>query len=119
MDQSPLTLVLAFVLAVLAVGRASRLATHDHWPPMLWLRLRWIEFWGVRYDGRHGAWAMLLTCPFCFAPYAAAVDLAWVLAAGLEWGPFWSSSWWVVNAWAALAYLAAIVVVYDEPAEVD
>lgn len=115
MTTDPLTLLAAFLLGTIAVGRATRLTVHDTWPPMLWLRLTWLS-WTAQTE-RRDRWSNLLTCPFCFAPYAAAVNLAWALTAGLEWGPFWSSAWWVVNVWAAVSYLAAIVVVYDEPAE--
>lgn len=114
---SPLTLLAAFVLGTVAVGRAARLVTHDAYPPMQWLRLRWLT-WAGQTERREG-WGPLLTCPFCCAPYLAAGNLAWALTAGLEWGPFWSSAWWVVNAWAAVSYLAAILVVRDEPAEED
>lgn len=127
MTTDPLTLILALVLGTIAVGRASRLATFDHFPPIEAIRVWWVNWQihrdeaaadraGFWRDVTHG-WSTLLMCSFCFAPYAAAVDLTWALLAGLEWGPFWSSAWWVVNAWAAVSYLAAILVAYDEPAE--
>lgn len=124
MDSYPTwTLLAAFVVGVIAVGRASRLAVHDAYPPVAAFRRWWFNQTVAKGGWREG-WALLFTshdggsgCPFCFAPYAAAVNLTWALAAGLEWGPFWSSAWWVVNVWAAVSYLAAIVVVYDEPAE--
>lgn len=111
----PLTLLAAFILGTIAVARATRLVVHDPWPPILWARLRWLT-WTGQTPARE-KWADLFTCPFCFAPYAAAVNLTWVLLAGLEWGPFWSSAWWVVNVWAAAAYLAPMLVLRDEPAE--
>lgn len=115
MTTDPLTLLAAFIVGTIAVGRAARLVTHDSYPPVEWVRLRWLT-WTAQTERRE-KWAALLTCPFCFAPYAVAVNLTWALTAGLEWGSFWSSAWWVVNVWAAVSYLAAIVVVYDEPAE--
>lgn len=114
----PLTLLAAVVVGTVAVARATRLVTSDAYPPVQALRMWWINATEVRGNGtwREG-WSPLATCPFCFAPYAAAVNLTWALLAGLEWGPWWSSAWWVVNLWAAVSYLAAMIVVRDEPPE--
>lgn len=111
------TLVAAVIVGTLAVARATRLVTSDAYPPAEWLRTRWINATGSRTALQ--GWAPLVTCPFCFAPYAAAVDLTWVLLAGLEWGPWWSSAWWVVNLWAAVSYVAAMIVARDEPPAED
>jgi len=124
---------IAVLVGTLAVARAVRLVTHDEWPPILWARLRWLTWVanGGRggqdstghvepYVNRRAAWADLFTCPFCFAPYAAAVDLTWALLAGIHHGPatgFWGQAWWVVNLWAAVSCAASMVVVRDEPAE--
>jgi hypothetical protein len=101
-----MTLLAAFLIGVVAVARATRLVTHDDWPPTMWARVRWFNAVGPRW----GNWLM---CPYCFAPYAAAVDLAWAVLSDLHW------SWWLVNAWAAGAYLASVFVAYDEPPEED
>ncbi|UQS95152.1 hypothetical protein Pam4_09 [Pseudanabaena phage Pam4] len=127
----PLTLLLALTVGTLATARAVRLITSDAYPPVATLRERWTVWQANRDldleapDGEargiaHG-WGPLLTCPFCFAPYAAAANLAWALTAGLEWtGDWsWSTAWWVVNTWAAVAYVAAMVVVRDEPPAED
>jgi hypothetical protein len=128
--------LVALALGVVAVARAVRLVTSDTWPPMARVR----EWWKARTAPRdadgttplhdqagdpvEGPWTALLTCPFCFAPYAAAVDLAWYLGSSAhrwvvgDWtGAGWW--WWVVNGWAAVAYLAAMVVLRDEPPPVD
>lgn len=125
----PLTLTAALIVGTLAVARAVRLVTADAYPPVRVLRDRW-EAWQANRDidptmqsedgELHGithGWGPLLTCPFCFAPYAAAADLAWALTAGLDWtGSWsWSSAWWVVNVWAAVSYVASMIVVRDEP----
>lgn len=107
MTNDPLTLTLALLLGTIAVARATRLVTSDHWPPILWARMRWLT-WTAQTEART-AWADLATCPFCFAPYAAAVDLGWAT--------YWDLpiAWWLVNAWAALSYASAMLVVRDEP----
>jgi hypothetical protein len=109
-DQPPLVLAAAFFLAVVAVGRAARLATHDDWPPGTWVRTWWVTH-------TNESWGTLWLCPFCWAPYAAAIDLAWAVASGLDAHHFWGAAWWIVNTWAALSYLAAILVTRDEPPE--
>lgn len=127
----PLTLLAAAVVGTLAVARAVRLVTADSYPPAEHLRIAW-EVRQANRDAHAQArpgtlaavrtgWGPLLTCPFCFAPYAAAVNLTWALLAGLEWtGDLsWSSAWWVVNTWAAVSYLAAMIVVRDEPPAED
>lgn len=108
-------MILAFTIGVIAVGRAARLLVHDDFPPAAALRSWW---------GRHlpEAWQSILWnddtgtgCPFCMAPYLAAGNLAWIWVAGVEPDGFWSLAWWAVNLWAAGSYLAAILVVRDEP----
>lgn len=110
-----LPLALAYVLGVLAVARATRLLTSDAYPPAEALRTRWTT-WTARTRRRRG-WAPLLTCPFCAAPYLTAVALTWVIAAGI-WSPdltSWAGWWWVGVVWASASYLAAMIVVRDEP----
>lgn len=96
-------LLAAVVVGVLSVARLTRLLTQDTYPPVAWLRSQWER---ITHDG---PWADLATCPFCAAPYIAAVVLAWGLATDLH------TAWWVVNGWLALSYVAAMVVVRDTP----
>lgn len=107
--------VLAALVGTVGVARATRLVTSDAYPPAVWARRRWVNATGSRTATQD--WAPLLECPFCFAPYAAAVNLAWCYLSG-AWqgdpGP-WALWWWLVNAWAAVSYAAAMVVVRDEP----
>ena len=101
MDWTDIT---AFVVGVIAVGRAARLLVFDDFPPAEAVRK-----WYVRHSSE--AWSTLFLCPFCLAPYLAAGDLAWYFLAG-NWVV---TAWWLVNLWAAGAYLAAIIVAYDQP----
>jgi hypothetical protein len=127
--HNPVTLVAAVLVGTLAVARCTRLVTSDDWPPIAWVRARW-EWWQTDRDVdaandargyphatrarsiRHG-WGSLLKCPFCFAPYAAAGDLA------LAWYSDLATWWWLVNLWAAVAYVAAMIVARDEPPAED
>lgn len=103
-------LLIAAVVGTLAVARATRLVTADAYPPAEALRVWWSNRTDV-HDGWRAGWGPLVTCPFCFAPYAAAVNLAWAYWSGL------GTVWWLINVWAAVSYAAAMVVVRDEPPE--
>lgn len=120
-----LTAVLAALVGIVATARATRLITHDHYPPAEAFRRWW---WNntARKGGWREGWALLVSgddlsggCPFCLAPYAVAVDLTWCLLSGAwQAAPgWWAAAWWVVNVWAAVSYAAAMLVVRDEPAE--
>lgn len=122
-----LTAVVAFLLGSLAVARATRLVTADAYPPAEALRRWWFNQTIAKGGWREG-WAPLLTdkdgghgCPFCAAPYAAAVNLTWAYLAGVATGGTggWVTAWWLVNLWAAGSYLASMVVVRDEPPAED
>jgi hypothetical protein len=121
--MTELTLLAAFLLAVVATARLTRLLIHDAYPPTVALRLWW---WNqtVAKGGWRTGWHRLLVgddpddsgCPFCAAPYLSAIVLAVGMAAGI-WQPGWSLAgvWWTGAVWATLSYLAAIFVVRDEP----
>lgn len=119
---------IAALIGTVAVARAVRLLTSDAYPPAQALRVWWWNQTAGKGGWRTG-WALLLTdpeeaggngCPFCAAPYAAAADLVWAVLArhGLLTGSgFWGVAWWLVNGWAAVSYVAAMIVVRDEPLE--
>lgn len=104
------TLIAGTIVCVLAVARATRLLTSDDFPPAMWLR-----GWYVTHSSQ--AWAPLITCPFCLAPWLTLVDLTWAALAHLDLDSTspWSNAWWFANAWFAVAYLASMIVVRDEP----
>lgn len=123
--SDPLLQAVAFIVAVLAVGRATRLLTHDDWPPVRAARLRWLQYHDTRdYNAgpdststwRYG-WGSLFTCPFCMAPWVALVDLVWAALTDVTQPGVDAWAWWLANLWFAVAYAAAIVVAYDEPPE--
>lgn len=99
------TLLAAFAVGVLAVARLTRLVVDDDWPPMVWARRVWDRLTA------NSAWAVLVECPFCVAPYIAAFSIAWAVLSDLHW------TWWLFHGWLAVAYLAAMVNVRDIPAE--
>lgn len=112
-----LTYAAALILGTLATARATRLAVHDGWPPAVAVRLRWLT-WAAQTPRRQ-RWADLLDCPFCFAPYAAAVTLTVAIAAGV-WTPDLTTVagwWWTLAVWASTSYAAAMIVVRDTPPE--
>lgn len=104
----PFHLVLAIVVAVMGVGRLTRIVTYDDYPPAMWLRRKWIDL------TRAGAWAKLATCLWCASPYIAAVC---VVHGVLSFNRPWEWTWWAFWGTLAIAYAAAIVLARDEPAE--
>jgi drug/metabolite transporter (DMT)-like permease len=107
MEHSTTIWVLAAIVAVLSVARTARLIIHDDFPPMVWARIR-VRAWIKNEDSK---WLGLMDCPFCLAPYLTAGMFAWAYLCDLHW------SWWMVNGWWAMSYVAAIVYSYDQPDE--
>lgn len=111
----PLALLVAFLLAVIGTARVTRLIVHDSYPPIERLRIGFLR-WASRTP-RRGPWSPLMTCPFCAAPYIAAVVLAAAVLADV-WSPDLGTVngwWWLLAVWASVSYLAAMLVVRDEP----
>jgi len=123
--MTTIELVLAFVIGVIAVARATRLVVDDDWPPMVRLR-DWYAGALVKVfkaDGTNDkqarkvdAWYQLVECPFCMSTWFGLANLG--LAAlsynddqQLDW---W---WWLPNLWFAGIYLAAMLNVRDIPPE--
>jgi hypothetical protein len=91
-------------VAILTIGsaaRITRLITFDVYPPSVWLRTKWQNL------TNDNSWTPLLTCPYCFAPYAAAGVLLWGYLSDFH------EPWWWANGWLTAAYLAAILVRFD------
>ena len=102
MQKDPLTAVAAAAVGVVAAARATRLVTKDHWPPMSFVRRKYVE----KTEGTE--WSVLAECPFCVAPYVVAADLAWAVNSDLD------KKWWMVNGWLAASYAASWIVVRDD-----
>ena len=99
--MSTFQMVAAALIGIISVARLTRLLTQDTYPPAAWLRAKWQR---ITHDG---PWSDLVTCPYCAAPYIAAVVLAWGLVTDFQ------AAWWIVNGWLAAAYLASSYVVRD------
>lgn len=93
---------LAIIVFVLATARLTRLLVNDEFPPSVWLRIKWDTI------TKDGSWSKLVHCPWCAAPYIAAILLAWGVLSGLHW------SWWVFCGWLAGSYAASWIVFHDE-----
>lgn len=109
-----IVLLVTALVGVLSVARLARLATHDSFPPV-----QAIREWYVNRSVGHSTWADLATCPFCAAPWLALPIGGWAVAVqAWEVDGVWTAegAWWLFNGWLAVAYLAAMIVAYDEPA---
>jgi hypothetical protein len=100
--KDPLAIAAAAAVGVVGAARLTRLVTKDHWPPMAYVRRKYVEL----TEGTE--WSVLAECPFCVAPYVVAADLAWALKSDLD------KSWWVTNGWLAASYAASWIVVRDD-----
>lgn len=100
-------LVLNIIVGTLASARIVRLLTWDHYPPAVWLRMKWDA------KTEQSEWNLLLHCGYCAAPWVVLLNGgAGVLAH--EFAPTWVWLTWVIfNAWLAMSYVAAIVMAYD------
>jgi hypothetical protein len=99
------TLLAAFTVGVIAVARLTRLVVDDDWPPMVWFRRKWDRL------TENSTWSVLVECYWCVSPYIAAVDIGWAILANLHW------TWWLVNGWLAVSWLASYMCFRDIPAD--
>jgi hypothetical protein len=101
--------VFAFIVAVFAVGRITRLVTYDSYPPVQWVRNKW--------DAKTGesGWNELLHCPYCFAPWVALFIVPSFAVGLFGWDIFTTflGWWWVGCSTLAVAYVAASFVASD------
>lgn len=124
MVDDPFMLVLAIITGLLAVTRVTRLIVDDDYPPIVWLKDRYVV-WLVRKfraeesnenARRADRWAKLVECPWCTAPYVALPAVVWF--ALLVQFPTWTVNnwlWWCVNGWAAASWVAAFATLRDQP----
>ncbi len=106
-NPNPWYLVAAAVVAVLGVGRLTRVLTYDSFPPAAWVRDKWSA---VTKDGD---WAILARCFWCASPWIMAVSLLWFwVGTNVVWV---GVAWWVFWGWLGLAYLSAMVIARDDP----
>lgn len=96
----------ACIIGIWSVARTARLIVYDDFPPMVWLRIRYLALFAD-----DSPWRKLAECPFCLTPYLSAGMLAWAYFSELN------TWWWVINGVWAASYFAATIVSYDQPAE--
>lgn len=75
--------------------------TEDEWPPVQWVRNKWIAV------TNGSGWELLFLCPYCMAPYIAAATLI------TGWWSDLHFLWWAFFGWLSVSYLSAIVVAFD------
>ena len=93
------------IIACLSSARITRLATHDAFPPIVWLRLKYDDL------TNDGDWSLLVHCQYCFGVWAAAFVVGWAYLSGLD--GWWGEAWWWFNGFLSVAYMAAIMMSYD------
>lgn len=99
--------VLAFLVCIIGPARLSRIIAYDTWPPAAWWRSTWSRWMN------DGPWSKLFTCTWCLTPWVVGAAMLWFWAG--QYVPWIMVAWWVLWGWLALAYIASIVIAYDEP----
>lgn len=100
--MSNFTWVAIAVISVVSAARITRLMTYDIFPPIKWIREKYINAFPEGSD-----WATLWVCPYCFGMYSAAFVLLWGHLS------HWDIYWWLFNGWMAMSYAAAVFMVHD------
>lgn len=100
---------LTIAIAVLGVGRLTRVIVHDDFPPAVWWRMQWSKW------TKDGPWAKLFLCWWCLSFWIALVCIGWFLLADVS--PFFLWSWFIFWGALALSYAATMVIVRDEPGD--
>lgn len=116
LTSHPLIALAAFVLAVLAAGRITRLVIYDAFPPAAWLRARWDDLTDTPGKRRvlH-SWNKLLHCPWCFLPWVLLVIvLTFPLTLAFTW---WAIIWWTGIVWMAGSYVGTMIYLRDDPTD--
>lgn len=99
--MTPFEWVAVAIVTIMSAARITRLVTADHYPPSMWVRMKWHQI------TKDGDWALLVDCPYCFAVWASGFVLLWGYLSDFHW------SWWLFNGWLGAAYAAAYVVIFD------
>lgn len=102
-ENHPLLALCAVFVAVMGVGRLTRIITYEDYPPSVWFRMRWVKL------TKGGGWSKLFTCIWCLPPWMMAFCLIWAYFSALHW------TWWWFWTPLALAYLSSIIIRRDEP----
>ena len=99
--------IIAIVVAILGVGRLTRVIVHDDFPPAMWWRDTW------RRITNDGPWSMLFLCWWCLSFWIALVCIGWFIAGYYVVWIAWT--WWIFWGALAVSYAATMVIVRDEP----
>lgn len=103
------------VVVTLATSRLMRLWTYDDFPPVAFLRNKYLDF----TEKYLPAWAPLGYCPWCVGFWIALAVIGLGYAADLyTWtGP--ESAFWTVGGALAASYVGAMIMVRDDPSDDD
>ena len=98
--------ILAVIDGVVGAARLTSVLTIDDYPPSIAIRVWWQ---GLTKDG---AWAKLVTCPWCAGPWITLIMLASFIVSFLH--PALGWIWWIFWGWLALSYWTSQYVYFDE-----
>ena len=110
--MSPDLYLIAVVLAtVVATARLARPWTYDDFPPVVWVRDKFLDI----ADAVAPRYAPLGFCPWCCSPWFALALLGWADLSGVLSGDFgaWGHIWWYVTGMLSIGYLAPMLMARD------
>lgn len=105
--------VAVVVTTILSTARLTRLAVYDKFPPVQWVRDKYLD----ATDG--SGWGLLALCGYCMSFWVTALVVLWGGAAHVYGHPpnpsgnYASLAWWTVNGIFAMSYLAATYIAND------
>ncbi len=113
--MDPSYMIALAVVTIVSAARLTRLALIDDFPPILWLRNKYIR----KTEG--SKWQEIAYCEFCMALWMASVLVVWADLAGMfDGATAWGTSgelaepiWWLFNGAMSAGYLAAMLVLRD------
>jgi hypothetical protein len=103
-------IVVTILVAILGVGRLTRVIVYDDFPPARW----WRETWAIWCEEHNwSGWEKLFTCWWCFSFWCTLACVGWYIGGLFVVWLAWS--WWIFWGSLAIAYVAAMVITRDDP----
>lgn len=106
--------VAVIATTILSTARLTRLAVYDKFPPVQWVRDKYLD----ATDG--SGWGLLALCGYCMSFWVTALIVIAGLYADVYAAPVRGetadapfASWWILNGILAMSYLAATYIAND------
>lgn len=110
------------LVTIVSASRLIRLAIRDDFPPVAWVRDKFIDTFDR--TPRRRQWQLLAFCPYCASFWITGFVVVWGLLGHVYGHPpngddLSALIWWGVNGTLAASYAASILMVHDTTAADD